>query len=137
MTDNAATIRKKIFEDGGNKFIKHIDNIDDMYTAVMADITSNSFASADPAWSVSNNKFDTNHIMAPVLGTNGVPPRIISNFDNDGVAQVKASSSTVAPMTVNLAEIPIRDFHRAWAGDEMAYIDRVASTLFMSLNKEE
>lgn len=138
MATKAAT-RKKTFEDGA-KLFGHIDNVDKLYDAVMADITERSFASA--GWTVRTNKFDTSKILAPKNGDDDRPIWIISTFDRAGVAHIAAATAanqnaSTTHAAADLEEKQIGDFHRAWAGDEMAYIDRVASDLFMSLNKKE
>jgi hypothetical protein len=131
-----ADTRRETFE-SGKGFLDHIGTVDDLYIAVMTDITKKSFVSAKPPWIVSTKKFDTSNILAPKTGNDGRPPLIISDFDKPGIEHIRASNTSSTPSVANLVETPIGDLHRAWAGDEMAYIDRVASTLFMSLNKEE
>lgn len=134
MTTEAEN-RKKTFEDGKN-FIDRIGTVDALYTAVMTDITVRSFGSKE--WSVRNNIFNTSEILVPVLESGGRPPLIISNFDEEGKTYylTATGSNNLSTTSATLASKPIGDFHLAWAGDEMAYIDRLASKLFMSLNKE-
>jgi hypothetical protein len=128
--------RKNTFEDG-NGFIDHIGTVDALYNAVMAAITVRSFGSKK--WSVRNNIFNTSEILVPELEASGRPPRMISEFDEAGKAYYLSTSgsSSLSATSAKLASKSIGDFHLAWAGDEMAYIDRLASELFMSLNKEE
>jgi hypothetical protein len=131
-----ADTRRETFENGKG-FLDHIGTVDDLYIAVMTDITKKSFASAKPPWIVSTKKFDTSNILAPKTGNDGRPPLIMSGFDKPGIEYQRTNNISIGAAVADLVVTPISDFHRAWAGDEMAYIDRLASTLFMSLNKEE
>jgi len=122
MTD--AGKRKATFDDG-EKFINSINRVDDLYTAVIADITERSFK--DAGWHIDTQSVDRTTVLVPVRPRDNRDTIFaISMFDTIAFPPPTADGSTF-PMMYGA----ISDFHYAWAGEEMAYIDRVASALFM------
>jgi hypothetical protein len=120
-----AETRETTFKDGA-KFIEHIDSVDDLYTAVITDIVNRSFVGI--GWIVDTKKVDRTGVLAPIFAdknTYGLPSAI-SKFDDQ-----TSPASDPNPKAFSMTRVAMSDFHYAWTGDEMAYIDRVASALFM------
>ena len=123
MTTDAGK-RKATFDDG-EKFINNINGVSDLYTAVITDITERSFKNA--GWHIDTKVVNSTTVLVPVRPTgNRDIIFAISQFDTI-TSPPSTGNSTPFPMI----SVAISDFHYAWAGDEMPYIDMVASALFM------
>jgi hypothetical protein len=125
-TDNDATRRHNTFINGIEFINNHSDTVDKLYAAVMADIVTRSFDGT--GWIVDTKNVDRTTVLVPIFTSETTKhglPFAISKFDTK---TSPASEPAEKHFTMTLAAMS--DFHYAWTGDEMAYIDMVASAFF-------
>jgi hypothetical protein len=130
MTQTAET-REKTFQNG-KKFIDHISSIDDLYTTVMKDIAKSSFEGAK--WKIDQQtkfKVDVTYVLKSASATE-TPKWLISKFDKSPGVVPPIGSVELRSLFLIPEEKKESNLQYAWDGDDqLAYIDGVASTVFL------
>ena len=131
MTEAAKT-RETTSKDGAKFIDKHIDTVDALYTAVIADIAKSSFESAK--WKIDQKtEFKADVIYVPKSATvTDTPKWLISIFDKSPGVAPPVGTSVLADHNLLPGSETASILQYAWDGDDqLAYIDGVASTVFL------
>jgi hypothetical protein len=133
MTTSEEDTRRNTTFERGVGFLNDIGDVDKLYDAVMADIAKSSFEGV--GWKIDQKTvFRTDFIYIPCDAADEdtpLPKWIISKFDNSPGARHPDGDFLNSPV-MSTKEKEVRNVQYAWDGDDqLAYIDGVASAVFL------